>query len=138
MNEQTKKKVYVIEDDRNIRVVIELVAKSLHHEVRAFASGTDGLEAIRSTCPDLILTDYRMPGMNGVELVRAVRETVSQTVPIILISGSIAVLGRLQDSLSDLDSIEYVSKPFSPRLVAAHIQRMLNTYAHSAAGEENG
>ncbi len=138
MNEQ-RKRIYVVEDDKNIRIVMELVVKSLRHEVRSFTFATDGLEAIKSNCPDLILTDYRMPhGMDGVELVRAVRETVSQTVPIILISGSIAVLGRLQESLRDLDNIEYISKPFSPRSVAAHMQRMLLTCQHSEAGEENG
>ena len=138
MSEQ-RKRIYVVEDDKNIRVVMELVVKSLHHEVHGFNSGPEGLQAITSDCPDLILTDYRMPGgMDGVELIRAVRETVSQTVPIILISGSIAVLGRLRELLSDLDNIEYISKPFSPRSVAAHIQRMLLTCKHAATGEENG
>ena len=138
MNEQ-RKKIYVVEDDKNIRFVMELVVKSLRHEVHGFNSGLEGLEAITLDCPDLILTDYRMPGgMDGVELIRAVRETVSQTIPIILISGSVAVLGRLQESLSDLENIEYISKPFSPRSVAAHIQRMLLTCKHSAVGEKNG
>lgn len=138
MNEQ-RKKIYVVEDDRNIRIVMELIVKTLRHEVHGFSSGADGLAAISSNCPDLILTDYRMPGgMDGAELIRAVREAVSQTVPIILISGSLAVLGRLQELLSDLENIEFISKPFSPRSVAVHIQRMLLTYQLSTTGEENG
>ena len=138
MNEE-RKKIYVVEDDRNIRIVMELVAKRLRHEVHGFACGADGLAAISSNCPDLIITDYRVPGgMDGVELVRAVRETVSREVPIILISGSIAVLGRLQESLDNFENIEYISKPFSPRSVAAHIQRMLLTCKHAATGEESG
>ena len=136
---EQRKKIYVVEDDKNIRIVMELVVKSLHHEVHGFDSGSEALQAITSDCPDLILTDYRMPGgMDGAELIRAVRETVSREVPIILISGSIAVLGRLQELLSDLENIEYTSKPFSPRAVAAQIQRMLLTCRHSTLGEENG
>ena len=136
---EQRKKIYVVEDDKNIRIVMELVVKSLRHEVYGFDSGPEGLQAITSDCPDLILTDYRMPGgMDGAELIRAVRETVSREVPIILISGSIAVLGRLQELLSDLENIEYTSKPFSPRAVAAQIQRMLLTCRHSTLGEENG
>jgi len=125
MSSETKK-TYIVEDDLNIRRIMELKAKSIHHEVTCFTNGDDALAAIRDEAPDLVLTDYRMPGdTDGVRLIREIRDSLGLHMPIILLTGSIAVMGRLKQALADLRGVEFVSKPFSPRALAALIESVL-------------
>lgn len=78
--DESKKKIHVVEDEANILNLVELLVRSIGHEPYCFSSGEAALAAARASCPDLLLTDYRMAGMNGVELIEAVRATVSKTI----------------------------------------------------------
>jgi len=67
-------KIFVVDDDESIRETICNFLIRENYEVSKAASGNDGLEGIKKTQPDLVISDIRMPGMNGLELMKAVQE----------------------------------------------------------------
>ena len=78
---QTKPKILVVDDeDRSLRLVEAMLAPEGYEIVLAH-SGEEGLEKIRETCPDIGLLDIMMPGMNGYEVLRILRQN-----PIFLLS----------------------------------------------------
>ena len=114
-------KVLIADDEPHIRSVIELKMAGAGFEVHAVSNADLALEGARRFQPDLLITDYRMPGaMNGVDLVRALRaDPGTEGIPIILLTGSVAVMQRLQNELRDIGQLTLLSKPFSPRKLAA-------------------
>ncbi|VAX24400.1 Two-component system response regulator protein [hydrothermal vent metagenome] len=67
-------KIFVVDDDESIRETICNFLIRENYEVSKAASGNDGLEGIKKTIPDLVISDIRMPGMNGLELMKSVQE----------------------------------------------------------------
>ncbi len=101
--------VWVVDDDRSIRWVLDKALHRAGYRVEGFASGDDALEAIEREEPDCLITDIRMPGTDGLELLRRLREA-NPGLPIIVIT-----------AYSDLDAavsayeggaFEYLPKPF--------------------------
>ena len=84
---ETKKPlILVMDDDKGIRSLLH-AALTRFYDVICVDSAEDGLEQLKQVDPDLILTDYEMPGMNGIEAARYVRMEDTR-VPIIMISGA--------------------------------------------------
>jgi CheY-like chemotaxis protein len=79
------RKAYVVEDDGTTRRLIVFQLTSLGWDVREFASGRDCFAAALSSKPDCIITDLRMPGMSGAELVEALG-AARVRVPVIVLS----------------------------------------------------
>jgi two-component system nitrogen regulation response regulator GlnG len=101
--------VWVVDDDRSIRWVLEKAFKSAQMEVRSFENGDSVLRALERQTPDVIITDIRMPGMDGIELLKRIHAR-NVDLPVIIITAH-----------SDLDSavtayqggaFEYLPKPF--------------------------
>ncbi len=100
---------WVIDDDPSIRWVLE---KALHRAdiaVRSFESGNPALEALRRQQPDVILTDIRMPGLNGLELLEAIGQQVPDMPVIIMTAHS-----DLESAVASYrgGAFEYLPKPF--------------------------
>lgn len=83
-----KKRILIIEDDANIREVLELALASEGYEVSSASNGKDGLSRIASHGkPDLILLDLMMPIMNGWEFVEALKSSKElSTLPVVVVS----------------------------------------------------
>ena len=104
-------KILIIDDDREMRVSLCHLLESAGYEAVAGKSAAEGLEMLSSQTPDAVLSDVRMPGMDGLEFQRRARAIAR--VPVILISahGDIAMaVGALQDG-----AYSFVEKPFEPR-----------------------
>ena len=71
--EQPQRRILVVDDDPGVRRFIVECLQMLGHEVSEAASGQDGLALLETASPDLLIVDFAMPGMNGVEMVQAVR-----------------------------------------------------------------
>ncbi|MEJ7606085.1 MAG: response regulator [Bryobacteraceae bacterium] len=84
--------ILLVDDNRNGLCARKAVIEELGHTVTAFLSSEEALEAFSSTPFDLVVTDYRMPRMNGDELIRKMRE-LRANIPVILLSGMVDALG---------------------------------------------
>ena len=65
-------KIWIVEDDRTIREAIEVILNKDGHIARAFRSAEDALQGVE-TDPDLLITDYKLPGINGIELIKKLK-----------------------------------------------------------------
>jgi len=120
--------ILLVEDEPAIQ---ELIAANLmragHHVVRAGDAET-AQRIVRDALPDLILLDWMLPGMSGVEFARRLRgEERTRTIPLIMLTAR----GEEQDKVMGLESgaDDYITKPFSPRELVARIKAVLRRRA---------
>lgn len=113
--------VLVVEDDPRIA---QLLLDYLHNEGLRASTVSDGVQAladIRKHCPDLVILDGMLPGMDGVSVCRAVRQF--SDVPIMMVTARVDEIDRLLGLQTGAD--DYVCKPFSPREVMARVHGLL-------------
>lgn len=120
MNEEPRTAV-VIEDDPDIRELLESVLEQAGFRAIGAANGLDGVEAVRQHTPMVTTLDISMPGIDGFETAKRIRE-FSSTYIILLTARSEEI-----DVLQGLDSgaDDYLTKPFRPRELRARIEAML-------------
>ena len=117
-------RILVIEDEKNIQNFITSVLNSQHYQVISSLTGRDGLSQATSASPDLILLDLGLPDMDGMEIIRKIREW-SDT-PILVISARV----QEDDKVLALDSgaDDYITKPFNPMELVARVKSQLRRY----------
>ncbi|WP_374240120.1 phosphate regulon transcriptional regulator PhoB [Zoogloea sp.] len=120
--------ILLVEDEPAIQ---ELIAANLtragHHVLRASDAET-GQRIVRDALPDLILLDWMLPGMSGVEFAKRLRsEERTRSIPLIMLTAR----GEEQDKVAGLEAgaDDYVTKPFSPRELVARIKAVLRRRA---------
>jgi two-component system alkaline phosphatase synthesis response regulator PhoP len=117
----SKPKILAIEDDEDI---LELLRYNLEKEgFRAVCatSGEEGLRSARSDPPDLILLDLMLPGMDGLEVCRSLKkDPACEPIPIVILTAK----GEEADVVTGLElgADDYVTKPFSPRVLIARLK----------------
>ncbi|MGA2329120.1 MAG: response regulator [Bryobacteraceae bacterium] len=114
--------ILVVDDDATVRQLLTVVLASPDRRIDAASDGREALARIESTPYDLVLTDLRMPGMDGSELLRRIREASPRTKVIVMTAGSTpaSVVQSLRDQ-----AFAYFSKPFSQAFVAHMISQAL-------------
>lgn len=117
-------KVMLVEDDLDIALLAQIALEEfgglqfVHH-----ATGAAALEAVNGYAPDLIMLDYRMPGMNGAEVLQALRERpATRDIPVIFMTASL--MPKHVARLRDLGALEVLAKPFDPLTLADQIKRI--------------
>jgi len=117
----TGKKILVVDDDVK---TVELVKLYLNRDGYRVLTAYDGIEALhlaRESHPDLIVLDLMLPGVDGLEICRILR--IESDVPIIMLTAMTTDQDRLTGL--DLGADDYVTKPFSPRELAARVRAVL-------------
>ncbi|MGE3626804.1 MAG: response regulator [Hyphomicrobiales bacterium] len=120
-----RRRVLVVDDDEKVRGTMAEVLRDAGHVVVHARDGTAALEMLRKSRPDLLLTDYSMPGMTGAELARRARD-IWDDLPVVIVSGyaDAATLSR------EAPRTTLLSKPFTPRkLVEAANAALRRPYA---------
>lgn len=114
-------RILVIEDDMKTAHLIRLYLQQAGYEVTVAFDGAAGLTAARHKLPDLVVLDLMLPGMDGMEICRALR--METAIPIIMLTAR----STEDDVLRGLDSgaDDYITKPFSPREVVARVRTVL-------------
>ena len=113
--------IALIDDDRNILTSVSIALQSEGFLTRVYADGEIGLKALLDNPPDLAVCDIKMPRLDGLELLRRLREHSS--LPVIFLTSK-------DDELDEavglaLGADDYISKPFSQRLLIARIRAIL-------------
>jgi DNA-binding response OmpR family regulator len=113
--------VLIVEDDPHAVELVRLYLSRDGHNVLAAGDGINGLRLAREAQPDIVVLDLMLPGMDGLEVCRIVREESS--VPIIMLTARVEEEDRLTGL--DLGADDYITKPFSPRELAARVKAVL-------------
>lgn len=125
----------VVEDDKSVSQLIRLYLAQAGYRVLEADNGLDGLKMTLEKSPDIVLLDLNLPGMDGIEVCKNVRE--KSQVPIIMVTARVEEDDRLTGL--DLGADDYVSKPFSPRELVARVNAVLRrTQRDTEKREETG
>lgn len=130
----TKEKILVVDDEEDI---LELVRFNLSREgymVSCAASGEEALRLAKSDPPALIVLDLMLPGMDGLETARRLKaDSTTKRIPIVMLTAK----GEEADIVTGLElgADDYVTKPFSPRILVARVRAVLRRKAKEAPEE---
>ena len=116
-----KKRILIVEDDTRTSESIALYLRHSGYEAFKVADGREALKAAVDGRPDLVVLDVMLPGLDGIEVCRALRTTTM--VPIILLTARTMEEDRVRGLESGAD--DYVTKPFSPRELVARVAAVL-------------
>lgn len=122
----------MVEDEKDLCDVLDYNLSRNGFSVRCVASGEDAIEEVRKQPPDLVVLDLMLPGIDGLEVCRAIRsDPRTATVPIVMLTAK----GEESDIVIGLElgADDYVTKPFSPRVLTARIKAVLRRQATNTA-----
>ncbi len=118
-------KIFVIEDDENIRNLVKIAMEGYGYQVAAFETAEEALEKLDGERPDLAVFDLMLPGMDGLSAIRVIREREDslRNIPIIVLTAK----DKEYDKVVGLDggADDYVTKPFGVLELAARIRSLL-------------
>lgn len=120
--------ILLVEDEPGIQELLKLNLGQAGHQVTAADDAEGALQYLKTTLPDVILLDWMLPGMSGIDLCRRLRaDKRYQPVPIIMLTAR----GEEQDRVAGLDTgaDDYITKPFSPRELVSRIRAVLRRRA---------
>ena len=113
--------IALVDDDENILTSVSMFLENEGYTVRTFTDGSEALPQLTETPPDLAIFDIKMPRMDGLELLRRVRQ--SSNLPVIFLTSKD---GEFDEALGlDLGADDYIAKPFSHQLLARRIKAVL-------------
>ena len=117
-----RKKILVIEDERDIADLIRLHLQDLNYRVSVARDGNTGLRKSSAGSWDLIILDLRLPGVDGLEICRRLRQR-SEYVPILMLTSKSSELDRVVGL--EIGADDYVTKPFSVLELMARVKAIL-------------
>lgn len=117
----TKQSIMVVDDDLNIAQLIRLYLEKEGYDVAAFQRGDTALAAFKANPPALLLLDIMLPGMDGWQVCRAVRQI--STIPVIMISAKDETFDKVLGL--ELGADDYITKPFDPKELVARVKAVL-------------
>ena len=124
----------VIEDDDDIRRLLEIVLQQEGYTVAVSATGADGLEELTNRPPDLALVDVGLPDMEGYEVVRGARRLVDGHIVMLSARSEDADARRGLDAGAD----EYLTKPFRPRQLREQLREIISRPLSDGNREPSG
>lgn len=127
--------ILVVEDEESIRTLIALNLQAAGYTVEEAKDGTQALEKVKSVKPDLVLLDWMLPGLDGLDVLRSLKaDPAFATLPVIMLTAKSEehdiVLGL------EMGAADYITKPFSNKVLIARIRAILRR-GDAAPPEEN-
>ncbi len=114
-------KITLIDDDENIVASVSLALENHGHAVTAYYDGASGLSALESDPPDIAILDVKMPRMDGMEVLRRLRQT--SNTPVIILTSKDEEIDEILGF--NLGADDYIHKPFSQRLLLERVRAVL-------------
>jgi len=132
INSQTKKeRILVIEDEEEIASLIQHNLEREGYRVSVVHDGDEALKAFREQRPDLALLDLMLPGLSGLDICRIIKsDNDTKAIPIIMLTAK----GEESDIVTGLElgAADYITKPFSPRVLIARVRACLRRENNAA------
>ena len=120
--------ILVVEDEPAIQSLIEVNLRRAGHVVQLASDAETARRLVHEALPDLVLLDWMLPGMSGVDLARLLRsEARTRMLPIIMLTARAEERDKIE--ALELGADDYVTKPFSPRELMARIKAVLRRHA---------
>jgi two-component system, OmpR family, response regulator ChvI len=113
--------ITLIDDDENIVASVSMALESHGHKVKACHDGAAGLESLQNEPPDLVILDVKMPRMDGMEVLRRLRQT--SNMPVIMLTSKDEEIDEILGF--NLGADDYMHKPFSQRLLLERVKAVL-------------
>lgn len=124
-------KILVVDDDPAIAEMLTIVLQGEGFRTVVVGDGVEAVKAAEEHNPDLILLDVMLPGMNGIDVCKAIRET--STVPIVMLTARTDTVDVVLGLESGAD--DYVHKPFKPKELVARVRARLRRTPEEAPAE---
>lgn len=122
------RRVLIVDDEADVRKTLTDILRAMRYpeplEIEGAADGRDGLDAVVRQRPDLVLLDLQMPRMNGLMLLKQIRD-VEPRLPVIVISATQE--NKLSTEALRQGAVAYLPKPFDPR----HVEMLVTMFLDS-------
>jgi DNA-binding response OmpR family regulator len=119
-----KKRILLIEDEEDIAALIKLQAEISGYKLHVEVDGVNGFRAIEREKPDLVILDVMLPGQNGFDVCRKMKNSPDlKNIPVIILSAKREELDMMLGL--ELGADDYVAKPFSPKVLFSRIKAVL-------------
>jgi two-component system response regulator ChvI len=122
--------IALVDDDKNILASVSLLLEQEGYHIRSYTDGASALTALSASPPDLAILDIKMPRMDGMELLRRLRQ--STEIPVIFLTSKDEEIDELMGLNAGAD--DYIKKPFSQRLFLERVKAVLRR----GEGKKNG
>ncbi|UJQ93329.1 response regulator transcription factor [Mariluticola halotolerans] len=123
-------KIALVDDDRNILTSVSMTLEAEGYTVATYTDGASGLEGLTTDKPDLAILDIKMPRMDGMELLRRLRQ--KSDVPVIFLTSKDEEIDELFGLKMGAD--DFITKPFSQRLLVERVRAILRRAAPREPG----
>jgi len=118
----TNQRVLVVDDEKNIRLTLRESLKAMDLDVEAAVNGEEALDMAGRQAYDLVLLDLKMPGMDGIEVLRRLRE-LSRTTAVVVLTAHGTVESAVE--AMKLGAVDFLQKPFSPQEIREVVSQAL-------------
>jgi len=118
------RRILIVDDETHILQVLSLKLRNAGYEVFTAMDGEEALEVVRQSRPDLVITDFQMPIMTGLELCRAMAaDPASAEIPVLMLTARGYSLSDRDLAIGNIRHV--VHKPFSPRAILEMVRTLL-------------
>jgi len=129
-----RERILVVDDEADIRELVEYNLTQHGYRVACVGTGEDALKEARDALPDAILLDLMLPGVDGLEVCRTLKQDAKTAhIPVVMLTAK----GEEADVVIGLElgADDYIAKPFSPRVLLARLRAVLRKSGAPAEGE---
>lgn len=127
-------RIYIIEDDENIRNLLKIALEGFGYQAESFETAEEGLERIKQEAPSLAIFDWMLTGMDGVTAIRQIRRTEAlKHIPIMLLTAKEKELDKVIGL--DCGADDYMVKPFGVLELSARIRSLLRRAGRDSKGD---
>ena len=108
----------IVDDSRVIRMVARRILEDLDFEIQEAVDGKSALDQCHDGMPDVVLLDWNMPVMNGIDFLRALRQTLGGDKPVVVFCTTETDMDHIREAIS-AGANEYIMKPFDSDIIQA-------------------
>ncbi len=131
-----KYRILIIEDEDDLRKVLEFNLQNENYETLGFETGEEGLNAVAGFGPDLILLDLMLPGIQGIDVCKSLKANVdTASIPIVFLTARGEEIDRIVGF--EVGAEDYVVKPFSVRELLLRVKTILKRYKTAPTENDN-